>query len=71
MPATNGHNKACCNIPPVVHYNYVPKGTYTELGGYKTCMCSLALSNAPQRLTDHLCRRHRPGGGRKRHCLDL
>lgn len=40
MPATNGHNEACCNIPPVVHYNYMPKGTYHDLGGYKTCTCT-------------------------------
>ncbi|KAL1853135.1 hypothetical protein VTK73DRAFT_9080 [Phialemonium thermophilum] len=36
MPATHGHNEACCNIPPVVSKGYTPKGSYEELGGYKT-----------------------------------
>ncbi|OTB01639.1 hypothetical protein M426DRAFT_265743 [Hypoxylon sp. CI-4A] len=36
MPATHGHNEACCNIPPIVSEGYVPKGSYEELGGYKT-----------------------------------
>ncbi|KYK61022.1 c30d10.14-like protein [Drechmeria coniospora] len=36
MPASHGHNEACCNIPPVVHKGYKPKGAYEELGGYKT-----------------------------------
>lgn len=38
MPASHGHNEACCNIPPVVATGYDKKGDYTELGGYKTCM---------------------------------
>ena len=37
MPATHGHNEACCNIPPVITSGYVPKGSYEELGGLKTC----------------------------------
>ncbi|KAI1382978.1 Alpha/Beta hydrolase protein [Hypoxylon trugodes] len=36
MPATHGHNEACCNIPPVVSTGYITKGSYEELGGYKT-----------------------------------
>lgn len=37
MPASHGHNEACCNIPPVVSSGYEAKGTYKEIGGYKTC----------------------------------
>lgn len=37
MPATNGHSKACCNIPPAVSQGYVAKGSYEQLGGIKTC----------------------------------
>ncbi|KAI0385156.1 hypothetical protein F5Y04DRAFT_206610 [Hypomontagnella monticulosa] len=36
MPAQHGHSKACCNIPPVVSKGYTEKGTYEELGGFKT-----------------------------------
>ncbi|KAH9895372.1 alpha/beta-hydrolase [Xylariomycetidae sp. FL2044] len=36
MPAQHGHSKACCNVPPVVSKGYDPKGSYEELGGYKT-----------------------------------
>ncbi|CAG7932725.1 unnamed protein product [Penicillium olsonii] len=36
MEATNGHSKACCNVPPVVSSDYVAKGSYSELGGLKT-----------------------------------
>ncbi|RAK79069.1 alpha/beta-hydrolase [Aspergillus fijiensis CBS 313.89] len=36
MPATHGHNEACCNIPPVVADGYIPKGSYEQLGGMKT-----------------------------------
>ncbi|KAI2780943.1 Alpha/Beta hydrolase protein [Daldinia loculata] len=36
MPAQHGHSEACCNIPPVVSKGYTPKGTYEELGGFKT-----------------------------------
>ncbi|CAG8948247.1 unnamed protein product [Penicillium salamii] len=36
MEATNGHNKACCNVPPVVSSDYVAKGSYSQLGGLKT-----------------------------------
>ncbi|KAK3365250.1 hypothetical protein B0T24DRAFT_429785 [Lasiosphaeria ovina] len=36
MPATHGHSEACCNIPPVVSSGYSAKGSYEELGGFKT-----------------------------------
>ncbi|KAI0850873.1 Alpha/Beta hydrolase protein [Daldinia vernicosa] len=36
MPAQHGHSEACCNIPPVVAKDYAAKGTYEELGGYKS-----------------------------------
>ncbi|KAF4446647.1 carboxymethylenebutenolidase [Fusarium albosuccineum] len=36
MLASHGHNEACCNIPPVVSSGYEAKGTYKEIGGYKT-----------------------------------
>ncbi|KAI1806920.1 Alpha/Beta hydrolase protein [Daldinia bambusicola] len=36
MPAQHGHSEACCNIPPVVSKGYTPKGTYEELGGFKS-----------------------------------
>ncbi|KAJ1335932.1 dienelactone hydrolase family protein [Microdochium nivale] len=36
MPAQQGHSAACCNIPPVVSKGYKAKGTYEELGGYKS-----------------------------------
>jgi dienelactone hydrolase len=36
MPATSGHSAACCNIPPVVSKGYKAKGTYEEIGGYRT-----------------------------------
>lgn len=36
MPASHGHNEACCNIPPVVATGYKPKGTYEEVGGLKS-----------------------------------
>lgn len=32
----SGHNEACCNIPPIVEKGYEPKGSYEEIGGYKT-----------------------------------
>lgn len=37
MPASHGHNEACCNIPPVVTSGYSPKGSYKEFDGLKTC----------------------------------
>jgi hypothetical protein len=43
MPAQHGHSEACCNVPPVVADGYTTKGTYEELGGFKTCtfcLCS-------------------------------
>ncbi|KAL6694778.1 Alpha/Beta hydrolase protein [Trichoderma pleuroticola] len=36
MPASHGHSAACCNIPPIVSKGYQPKGSYEEVGGYKT-----------------------------------
>ncbi|KAK4102173.1 alpha/beta-hydrolase [Parathielavia hyrcaniae] len=36
MPASHGHNEACCNIPPVVSTGYSAKGTYDEVDGMKT-----------------------------------
>jgi dienelactone hydrolase len=36
MPATGGHSAACCNIPPIVAKGYKPKGSYEQIGGYKT-----------------------------------
>ena len=37
MPAQHGHSQACCNIPPVVTKGYEAKGSYEEVGGFKTC----------------------------------
>ncbi|KAI1765737.1 Alpha/Beta hydrolase protein [Hypoxylon sp. FL1150] len=36
MPAQHGHSEACCNIPPVVSKGYDAKGTYEEVGGFKS-----------------------------------
>ncbi|KAK3310779.1 uncharacterized protein B0T15DRAFT_519440 [Chaetomium strumarium] len=36
MPASHGHNEACCNIPPVVSTGYSAKGSYDEVNGMKT-----------------------------------
>ncbi|KAL7962576.1 Alpha/Beta hydrolase protein [Trichoderma compactum] len=36
MPASHGHSAACCNIPPIVSKGYQPKGSYEEIGGWKT-----------------------------------
>lgn len=36
MPASHGHSQACCNIPPVVTKGYDAKGSYEEVGGFKT-----------------------------------
>ncbi|KAI1211912.1 Alpha/Beta hydrolase protein [Annulohypoxylon truncatum] len=36
MPAQHGHSEACCNIPPVVATGYSAKGSYEELGGFKS-----------------------------------
>ncbi|KAF7547761.1 hypothetical protein G7Z17_g7499 [Cylindrodendrum hubeiense] len=36
MPASHGHNQACCNVPPVVGKGYKAKGSYEEIGGFKT-----------------------------------
>ncbi|GAW16428.1 hypothetical protein ANO14919_058550 [Xylariales sp. No.14919] len=36
MPAQHGHSEACCNIPPIVSQGYNAKGSYEELGGYKS-----------------------------------
>ncbi|UNI24064.1 Carboxymethylenebutenolidase [Purpureocillium takamizusanense] len=45
MPATHGHNEACCNIPPVVSKGYKPKGSYEEIGGWKTYVTGPADAN--------------------------
>jgi hypothetical protein len=45
MPATHGHNEACCNIPPVVAKSYKAKGSYEEIGDMRTCKLSLHLSS--------------------------
>ena len=37
MPASHGHNEACCNIPPVVTKGYKAQGSYDEVDGLKTC----------------------------------
>ncbi|KAH6981925.1 Alpha/Beta hydrolase protein [Ilyonectria robusta] len=36
MPASHGHSEACCNVPPIVSKGYKAKGSYEEIGGYKT-----------------------------------
>ncbi|KAI0878039.1 alpha/beta-hydrolase [Hypoxylon argillaceum] len=36
MPAQHGHSETCCNIAPIVSKGYEAKGSYEELGGYKT-----------------------------------
>lgn len=36
MEASHGHSKPCCNIPPVVSKGYQAKGSYVDIGGYKT-----------------------------------
>lgn len=36
MEATQGHSKPCCNIPPVVSSGYKARGSYEEIGGFKT-----------------------------------
>ncbi|KAF4124772.1 Dienelactone hydrolase [Geosmithia morbida] len=36
MPASHGHSEACCNVPPVVTKGYKNKGTYEEIGGYRS-----------------------------------
>lgn len=41
MPASHGHNEACCNIPPVVSKGYSAKGFYHEVDGLKTCKSPL------------------------------
>lgn len=41
FPPASHPSAACCSIPPVVATGYEEKGTYEELGGYKTCTLSL------------------------------
>jgi len=36
MPASHGHSQPCCNIPPIVTKGYEAKGSYEDIGGYKT-----------------------------------
>lgn len=50
LPAQNGHNEACCNIPPVVSSGYAAGGAYETLGGLQTCK-SHSHSPAPKALT--------------------
>lgn len=39
MPATHGHNEACCNIPPVVSKGYKPKARTRRLAaGRRVCL---------------------------------
>ncbi len=45
MPASHGHNEACCNIPPVVSKGYKAKGSYEEIDGLKTCTGTRRLFN--------------------------
>lgn len=47
MPATHGHNEACCNIPPVVSTGYTPKGTYEEISDMKMKTCTDGLLPPP------------------------
>jgi hypothetical protein len=46
MPASHGHNEACCNIPPVVSTGYSAKGSYDEVNGMKTCAVPPELSKS-------------------------
>ena len=55
MPASHGHSQACCNIPPIVSSGYIPKGTYEQLGGMKTCKRRTSPDPSSQ-LTSHQCR---------------
>lgn len=43
IPAQHGHSEACCNVPAVISKGYDAKGSYEELGGFKTCMISLSI----------------------------
>lgn len=45
MPATSGHSAACCNIPPVVSKGYKKRGTYEDIGGYRTCQFAMTGPN--------------------------
>lgn len=36
IPAQHGHSEACCNVPAVISKGYDAKGSYEELGGFKT-----------------------------------
>lgn len=36
MPASHGHSEACCNIPPIISKGYKTRGSYEDIGGYKT-----------------------------------
>ena len=39
MSGMSGHSEACCTLPPIVESNYKAKGSYEQLGGFKTCKC--------------------------------
>lgn len=47
MQASHGHSQACCNVPPVVSKGYKAKGSYEEIGGYKTCKCHFVTLRTP------------------------
>lgn len=69
MQATHGHSQACCNIPPVVSEGYVPKGSYDELDGMKTCKCQQHSSGFDMtRANVDPCRCDRPRGSYQRNC---
>ncbi|PHH72379.1 hypothetical protein CDD80_4579 [Ophiocordyceps camponoti-rufipedis] len=36
MAASHGHSEACCNIPPVVSKGYKTRGSYVDVGGYRS-----------------------------------
>lgn len=69
MQSTHGHSQACCNIPPVLSEGYVPKGSYEELGGMKSCECQRHSSSfAMTRANKELCRCDRPTRSYERNC---
>ncbi|KJZ75921.1 hypothetical protein HIM_04745 [Hirsutella minnesotensis 3608] len=45
MQASHGHSQACCNIPPIVSKGYKAKGSYEEIGGWKTYVTGPADAN--------------------------
>lgn len=57
MQASHGHSEACCNIPPVQAKGYDAKGSYEELGGFKTCKTLCRVHHSCDRRLMHN-RRH-------------